>query len=101
MDNLPVACTLQPGQIQARGDELLPGLTRQAESVEEIAGGYRLRFRASGDTLNAIARMIDAERQCCRFLEFRLTVDAGGGPLWLELSGPQGTQAFLAGLVGR
>jgi hypothetical protein len=101
MDKLPIACTLQPGEIQARRDELLPGLARQAESVQEVAGGYRLRFDASGDTLTAITRMIDAERQCCRFLQFRLTVDADGGPLWLELIGPEGTQAFLAGLFGR
>jgi hypothetical protein len=98
MEQLPIACTLQPGEIRTRGDELLPGLIAHAESVEEIADGYRLRFGPSPGVLSLIAQVIDAERQCCRFLRFTLTVEADSGPVWLELTGPPGTQAFLNGL---
>ena len=54
-----------------------------------------MQFAASSDTLQAIAQVVDAERQCCQFLEFRLTVAAGLGPIVLEVSGPDGTAEFL------
>jgi hypothetical protein len=46
-----------------------------------------------------IARTIDAERQCCRFLHFGVTVEPDGGPITLELSGPSGTREFLSALL--
>jgi hypothetical protein len=61
--------------------------------------GLRLRFSATGDTLSAIARTIEAERHCCRFLRFQITVEPDGGPIFLELSGPPGTREFVTALL--
>ena len=96
---LPIACSLSPETLATRKAGLLPGLAREAEAREETADGLRLRFAASGDTLRRIAAVIDAERQCCRFLHFALTVEPDGGPVWLALSGPPGTREFLAALI--
>ena len=60
--------------------------------------GYRLRFAAMDDILPAIARTVDAERQCCRFLRFHVTVEPDGGPIWLDMTGPVGTGEFLAAM---
>ena len=60
--------------------------------------GYRLRFTATDDMLPAIARTVEAERQCCRFLRFHVTVEPDGGPIWLEMTGPVGTGEFLAAM---
>jgi len=46
-----------------------------------------------------VTEFIGAESQCCPFLRFRLTLEPGGGPLWLELTGPPGTREFLAETV--
>jgi hypothetical protein len=35
-------------------------------------------------------------RQCCPFLRFAITVEPGNGPIWLEMTGPEGTKEFLA-----
>ena len=43
----------------------------------------------------AIVEMIDAERQCCRFLRFRLTVEPDGDSILLDVTGPAGTKEFL------
>jgi hypothetical protein len=96
--DLPVACTLNPAALQTRREGLLNELVRQAEHREERPDGYRLRFAPSGDVLTLIARVIGAERLCCRFLRFRLTVEPDEGPVHLELTGPQGTREFLAAL---
>ena len=43
--------------------------------------------------------LLDAERQCCRFLRFELSVGPDLGPLTLTLTGPEGTQQFLEALL--
>jgi len=95
--DLPVVCTLTPATIATRKAGLLPGLAARAESREETAAGMRLRFPA--DALSAILETVDAERQCCRFLRFDITVEPDGGPIWLELAGPAGTREFLSALL--
>jgi hypothetical protein len=42
---------------------------------------------------------MNTERHCCRFLRFVLTVEPGGGPMWLETTGPEGTVEFLETLI--
>ena len=66
--------------------------------MEARADGYRLRFAPSADTLALIGRAIDAERLCCRFLRFMLTVEPDEGPILLDLTGPAGTREFLSAL---
>jgi hypothetical protein len=95
--NVPIACSLEPGALRQRRDALLPGLVARADRVEAIDAGYRLRFPDAA-ALTTVAAVVDAERQCCRFLEFRLTIEPGGGPMWLEVTGPPGTKEFLADL---
>ena len=100
MSDLPIACTFDPAALEARRQDLLGGLMRRAEERLEIPDGYRMRFAPMDGMLARIASVIDAERQCCRFLTFRLTVEPDGGPIWLEVDGPAGTREFLAGLFG-
>ena len=45
--------------------------------------------------------MIDAERQCCRFLRFQVTVERDEGPIVLDVTGPPGTREFLAAIINR
>jgi hypothetical protein len=101
MSNVPIACTLSPEALRARRDGLLTELLQRAESHELTAEGLRVRFSASSETLATIARVVDAERQCCRFLRFAITVAPDGGPISLELSGPEGTREFIAALLDR
>ena len=100
MTNLPIACTLPPGELGARGDELLSGLVKLALERQDLPEGYRFKFGPEGETLQRIACAMAAERQCCRFLTFCLTADADGGPVWLDVTGPDGTRAFLEELLG-
>jgi hypothetical protein len=99
MHELPIACTLGPAALKARRDGLLADLWRRAAHHEQRAEGLRLRFPADSDVLATIARAVDAERQCCRFLRFQMTVEPDGGPVWLDLTGPPGTGEFLSALI--
>jgi hypothetical protein len=80
-------------------DGLLPGLLSKARARDPIPGGFRWRFNPEAGLLNEAATVIDAEHRCCRFLRFVLRVEAGEGPVWLEVTGPAGTEAFLTTLL--
>jgi hypothetical protein len=95
--DLPVVCTLTPATIATRKAALLPGLVGRAENREETATGIRLRLPT--DALSAVLQTVEAERQCCRFLRFDITVEPDGGPIWLELVGPPGTREFVSALL--
>jgi hypothetical protein len=100
--NSPIACTLSPAAIRARREGLLSELLRRATAHEELQDGHRLQFAADAadeDALFTIARAVNAERECCRFLRFQVTVEPDGGPILLELSGPPGTREFLSALL--
>ena len=99
MEHLPVACTLGPAAVKARREDLLGGLLRRAHERIDLPNGYRVRFEPDADLLVTIARVVETERQCCRFLTFELTVEPGAGPIWLQFTGPPGTREFLAGML--
>ena len=99
MTDLPIACTLSPDALRARRAGLLSDLFRRTDGREDLPDGIRLRFAPTDDTLATIARAVEAERHCCRFLRFGITVEPDGGPIFLELTGPPGTREFIGALL--
>ena len=98
MADLPIACTLSPEALKAHRENLLGALLQRSMRCTEHADGVRLQFVADAQTLTEIARTIDAERQCCRFLTFTMTVSQDEGPITLDLTGPAGTREFLTAM---
>jgi hypothetical protein len=99
MSELPIVCALSPDALSARRQGLLSELLQQSARREPLPDGLRLRFAPSGETLSKIAAAINAERCCCRFLRFTLTVEPDEGQFTLDLTGPQGTREFVAALL--
>jgi len=95
MADLPIACTLSPDALKARRENLLEALLQRSTERTELPDGLRLRFTADAQILAEIARTVDAERLCCRFLTFTIIVRPNGGPITLDLTGPTGTREFL------
>jgi hypothetical protein len=98
MAELPIACTLTPEALRTRREGLLMDLVRRAVRREDLSDGLRLEFAPSGETLALIARAVEAEHHCCRFLRFGMTVEPDGGPVFLDLTGPAGTRDFISAL---
>jgi hypothetical protein len=64
-----------------------------AQERAEVPCGYAYRFAA--EAFWQVARFVANERKCCPFLTFELSVSPASGPLWLRMSGPEGTRAVL------
>jgi hypothetical protein len=99
MADLPIICTLQPGELRERREGLLAELGRRVRGREGRVDGVRLEFAPGGDTLALLASVVDAERQCCRFLRFGIQVQPDDGPIYLDVAGPPGTREFLEGVL--
>jgi hypothetical protein len=98
--DLPIACTLTEAELRAGADGLLPGLIGGVSDQVEVPDGVALRFDPTDGLLERLASVIERERRCCAFLRFRVTVEPGGGPIWMEITGPPGTREFLLHLAG-
>lgn len=79
MADLPIVGRLTPEALETRRQGLLSGLVNRSAGRELLADGIRLRFEPSSETLSSIARAVDAEHRCCRFLRFTITVDPDEG----------------------
>jgi hypothetical protein len=97
MTELPVACTLSERELAERRAGLLSELRRHRQEARWLSDGVALRFPSGPSVMAVLTEFIRLESQCCSFLRFQLTVEPGGGPVWLELSAPAGTRDFLAG----
>ena len=96
MSDPPIACTLSHEARRCRLGELLPALATRACIVEPMTNGVRLVFDTTPGLLADVASVIERERVCCRFLRFVVDLAPDQGSVVLELSGPDGTRAFLA-----
>ena len=99
MADLPIFCSLTPAALEARKRGLLSTLLERSVARELLADGLRLRFEPSSEILSSINRAVDAERHCCRFLRFTITVEPDEGAVTLDLIGPHGTREFVAALL--
>ena len=96
-NDLPIACALDERAMVSRQAELRAGVLADATSVERVPDGYRWRFRDSQDLFARLGPVIDAERHCCRFLQFAIAADPDLGSVTLDITGPEGTADFLEG----
>lgn len=94
--SLPVACGLMDSELQERRRNVLQKVRSVVSEVKEIENGFMYRFPSGGAWIRQLADMVDLEHQCCPFLKFSITVEPADGPVWLEMTGPQGTKEFLA-----
>lgn len=95
-----VACQLSDNEFQERRSGLLAKVRDLVQEIKSLDSGYALRFESTDEILEELTRLIQLERNCCQFLKFNLRVLPEQGPIWLELSGPDGTKEFLDSLFG-
>lgn len=99
MTELPIACSLTAPELQQRRTEVLQKVSGAALEVKEKEDGLAYRFASNESLLADLLTLIQLEHQCCPFLKFTLIVEAGDGPVWLELTGPAGTKEFLTTIL--
>jgi hypothetical protein len=95
---IPVACFLTDKQLQARRKNYLDQAAESLIDSAELSDGFVFRFPLAEATLQNLAEIIDLERKCCPFLNFRLNLEAGNDFVSLELTGAAGTKEIIKSL---
>ena len=93
--NLPVACSLTDKELQERSHQVLQKVCAALLETKELENGYAYRLPSDGAWIGELANLVKLERQCCLFLRFNIIVEPDHGPIWFELTGPEGTKDFL------
>jgi hypothetical protein len=93
----PIACSLGSDDLAARIDQWTTILEATVTGRSAVDGGLRLALCADVD-LGPLTRLVVAERGCCAFYRFALTVDERG--IALEVTAPDEAQGVLASLFG-
>jgi hypothetical protein len=92
---LPVACSLSDAEFRARRAGVVAQARAGVRETRRVRGGWAFRFDGEARWIDLAARLMVLERECCRFLRMRLTAEADGGAVWLEMTGPRGTAHFV------
>ena len=94
----PFACNrlaLDPAARSRHFDQLGPQLRRMKTGVRELPNGYAFQFPGDMKTAQLVAEWAAGERLCCPFFDITIRFEAEGGPLWLTITGREGTKQFM------
>jgi hypothetical protein len=94
--NPPIVCTLTDGELQQRRKTVLDAFREAVLETTPVPLGYAYRLEPKSEALTQLLHLVDLERQCCPFLTFKITVEAGNQPFTLEITGPPEAQVMIA-----
>jgi hypothetical protein len=92
----PLACVpgaIAPGDRAAHFALAAQLFTFALRQRRTLSNGYAYRFDA--ESADDLLHWVGNERRCCPFLTFTIDLAASGGPVWVSITGPDGTRAFL------
>jgi hypothetical protein len=89
--HLPIACSLDASGMRERSAEWSRLLATHLLARERIPGGIRIRVASAA--AGELARLVDLERECCAWIEFRFP-----DPATVEMTASAGGEQALAGM---
>jgi hypothetical protein len=98
-DEIPVACCLSDEELRNREATLLAQFKAALIGSEELNDGYVFHVLGGKEWIALVAELIIAERECCPFLKFELSMEPGMGPVSVRMTGPAGTKEFLRSIL--
>jgi len=98
-DEIPVACCLSDEELRNREATLLAQFKAALIKHEELDNGYLFRILGDKKSIALVSELIMAERECCPFLKFELSLEPGMGPVSVRMTGPARTKEFLKSVL--
>jgi hypothetical protein len=98
-EEIPVACCLSDSDLRVRESTLLAQFKAALMKREELDDGYVFRVRGDNKSIALVTELIMAERECCPFLKFEVSLEPAMGPINVRMTGPAGTKEFLKSIL--
>ena len=89
-----------PSEKRAHYRQLVEALLHAITERRELPDGYSFRVDNEHLTADQLVEWVNLERQCCPFFGFEILWEPENGPVWLQLTGPQGVKDFIIGEFG-
>lgn len=84
---------LESAQGQRTG--IINAILDSIKQVKALDKGFGLKFGSEDRDFLLVTDWVYIERVCNPFLRFVLKAESNKGPIWVNVSGPEGTQSFL------
>jgi hypothetical protein len=97
VQELPVACSLSIGGLEQRLAEIGELGARSLVDRKVQDDRHVLRFRSDSQTRGQLEAIVEAERECCAFLDLSLREE--GGYLILSVAAPEAGQSTADGFA--
>ena len=97
-ENIPIACSLNDAELAARRSVLLEKTRQQLVKIEERGNGFVYLFPVDDAVFENLFEIIQLERKCCAFLDFKLILEAQSEFISLELSGRNNVKEAIRNL---
>ena len=94
-EEIPIACSLTNDELQERRKNILNKIAASLIDSEELPDGFRYRFSIDDSLLQNLITVINLERKCCPFIDFKLSLEAGKDYASLDLTGGQGAKEAI------
>ncbi len=95
--DLPIVCSLNAGDLEQRLAAIGEIGAKSLIDRKEEGGRHLLRFRPDAEARASLEGIIEAERQCCAFLDLSLQED--GDHLVLSIAAPAAGQTTADGFA--
>jgi hypothetical protein len=80
---------------RVRQHELAQAIAGSKLETKELTDGYAFRLQPEKVSITDLAEWVGAERKCCPFFDFEISLGREGGALWLKLTGAEGVKDFM------
>ncbi len=92
---IPIACSLTAAELQERRENVLSNLAASLIDSQELPDGFRFRFSIDDSILQNLITVINLERKCCPFLNFKLSLETGKDFASFDLTRRQGAKEAI------
>jgi hypothetical protein len=96
--SLPIACSLSTEDRSQRAHEIASLSDRVLAVHSEGGRGAVVSFQGDMESKARLERLVDAEQECCPFLD--LSLSERGSELMLSIRGPEGAEPVIGEIVG-
>lgn len=90
-----LSCKLTTPELRQRKETIIKNLKSQILAKEELKNGYAYKFPGTDSMIDELAEFVKAERECCDFFVFQLSISGDKGETRLEITGPKGVKDFI------
>lgn len=88
-------CKLDEALNESRRPKVETLFLEKLQNRRETEEGYAFEFPSDDESCERVFEFVDAERKCCPFFRFDVTVEPDEGPIWLEIGGSDRVKSFV------